>query len=90
MTGEMHESEVTREMYPIHFAIADKIGGAVRPFDQYQGPYILSVKGHRLWLYMEDDAPIAIIYNERTDSKSKPFHYENIEAAKDAALTVAL
>ena len=88
MTGEMHESEVTSEAYPIHFAIANEIGGTVRPFDQYQGPYILSAKGHRLWLCMEDNGPIATVYNERTDSKSDPFHLEDTEAATNAALSV--
>ena len=40
MTGEMHPSEVTREAYPLHFAVADALGGTVHPFDQYQGPYV--------------------------------------------------
>ena len=88
MTGEMHESEVTRETYPTYFAIADEIGGTVRPFDHYQGPYILTAKGHRLWVCMEDDSPFAVVYNERTDSKSEPFYAEDIEAAKDAANSV--
>jgi hypothetical protein len=39
-TGEMHPSEVTKENWPIHFAIAEALGGTVQPFDQYQGPYI--------------------------------------------------
>lgn len=48
MTGEMSESEVTRENFPVHFAAADKVAGAtVEPWDYYQGPYILVPgKGH--------------------------------------------
>ncbi len=41
MTGEMSRSELTREAWPLHFAIADDTGGQVMPFDQYQGPYIV-------------------------------------------------
>ena len=41
MAGEMTASEVTRENFPIHFAIADALGGTVHPFDYYQGPYIM-------------------------------------------------
>ncbi len=41
MTGEMIKSDVTREAYPLHFAIADELGGSVEPFDQYQGPYVV-------------------------------------------------
>ena len=37
MTGEMHKSEVTKEAFPLHFKLAKKYGGTVRPFDQYQG-----------------------------------------------------
>lgn len=41
MAGEMHISEVTKENFPLHFAIAEAFGGTVHPFDQYQGPYIM-------------------------------------------------
>lgn len=41
MAGEMSASEVTRENYPLHFAIADAFNGTVQPFDQYQGPYVM-------------------------------------------------
>jgi hypothetical protein len=40
MTGEMHQSEVTAENFPLHFAAAKEFNGEVHPFDQYQGPYI--------------------------------------------------
>lgn len=59
-TGEMSASEVLRESYPFHFAIADAIGGEVRPWDQYQGPYVTSYDTGRIWLTTgEDGSPIA-------------------------------
>mgnify|MGYP001567463141 CR=1 FL=1 len=42
-------AEVTRESYPLHFAVADKLGGKVGAFDQYLGPYITSKIG-KLWI----------------------------------------
>ncbi len=41
MTGEMLRSDVTREAYPLHFAIARALHGRVEPFDMYQGPYVV-------------------------------------------------
>lgn len=40
MTGEMCKADVTRDAYPLHFALADALGGTVHPFDVYQGPYV--------------------------------------------------
>ena len=40
MTGEKTKSDLTRELFPDHFAIADALNGHVEPFDIYQGPYI--------------------------------------------------
>ena len=37
----MCASEVTPEAYPLHFAVAKEFGGEVKPFDQYQGPYVV-------------------------------------------------
>lgn len=37
-TGEM--SHVDPDEWPIHKEVADALGGELRPFDQYQGPYI--------------------------------------------------
>lgn len=71
MTGEMHESEVTPENYPIHFAIANAINGVVKPFDQYQGPYIL-VKYTRLWVIVSDESLISI-FNETSQHQSDEF-----------------
>lgn len=41
MTGEMLREDLTREEYPLHFAVADALKGSVEPFDVYQGPYVL-------------------------------------------------
>ena len=86
MTGEMHESEVTREAYPTHFAIADAVNGTVRPFDQYQGPYVSAAKA-RLWL-CSDDGYLATVYNEYGERESFQFPYDDETAAVDAALSV--
>ncbi len=89
MTGEMHESEVTRENFPLHFAIADALDGEVRPFDQYQGPYILT-KGARLWL-CTDDGEWATIYNEATNQSSAKFSLwgpDEVDLAVGAARSV--
>ena len=71
MTGEMHKSEVTRENFPLHFAIADALGGEVKPFDQYQGPYILT-KAACLWLN-NSSTWFARVYNEAADRSSAEF-----------------
>ncbi len=71
MTGEMHESEVTCENFPLHFAIAAALGGEVKPFDQYQGPYILT-KSACLWLCIGDEE-MTTIYNEATGRHSAGF-----------------
>ena len=39
MAGEMYEAR--RDEWPTHFAVAEAVGGEVRPFDYYQGPYIV-------------------------------------------------
>jgi hypothetical protein len=39
MAGEM--TTVEREEWPLHFAVAEAVGGSVKPFDQYQGPYVV-------------------------------------------------
>ena len=43
MTGKMCKADVTREAFPLHFAVKDALkrrGVSVEPFDVYQGPYI--------------------------------------------------
>ena len=72
MAGEMSQSEVTRESYPLHFAIADEFNGDVRAFDQYQGPYVLCDAG-KFWISCDDDGFLMTVYNDRTDKSSEPF-----------------
>lgn len=93
MTGEMSQSEVTREAYPIHFAIADARQGSVHAFDQYQGPYVRArFRGryHRLWLIDAHPAdwgsPFCRIYDETADRQSPAFHYMDENKAADLAL----
>lgn len=75
MAGEQSESDVTREEFPVHFAIADKIGGTVRPFDVYQGPYIYTDAAggpaQRLFLSSETDGFTWYIWNEQTTNRSR-------------------
>lgn len=73
MTGEMCRAEVTREAYPLHFALADAFQGAtVAPFDQYQGPYV-SVPGHGRVFLSSDDGYFARWYSEKRHQMSGPF-----------------
>ncbi len=78
MAGEMSASEVTREAYPLHFAIADAFGGEVCPFDQYQGPYVL-VDGARLFLGA-DAGGAEYVWNERTQKHCNFFFSYNHDA----------
>lgn len=83
MTGEMHPSEVTQENYPIHFSVARSIKGRVEPFDHYQGPYVRTQSGCRLFLTSEDEATCAW-WNERTDEFSSPFFVYTTRTNRDA------
>lgn len=90
MTGEMHHSEVTADAYPAHFAIAKAFGGTVKPFDQYQGPYVL-IGAARLWLCPEEDSGFGYIYNQDNEKKSAPFwlHWKNTDAFATTAIDAA-
>ena len=68
MTGEMSCEEVTRESFPLHFAIADAFNGTVEPFDQYQGPYVLA-NGQRFWII--NDGYYLAVYLETTHRQSE-------------------
>jgi hypothetical protein len=103
VAGEMFESDVTRESYSLHFAIADALGGKVRPFDMYQGPYVvigndvrIGIEPYaycppgtatRLWLCSEDGCGGAV-YNEANDKQSKPFPFD-IPGAEQIAVEMA-
>lgn len=86
MTGEMSKADVTEEAFPLHFAIAKAIGGTVEPFDVYQGPYISTPTGERLFVASED-GDNAVVWNERTDESSSEFsaYTSRNEDAVDAA-----
>lgn len=53
MSGEMHQSEVTAENFPLHFAVAKEFGGDVHAFDQYLGPYV-TIAEYRAVLFGTD------------------------------------
>ena len=84
MTGEMHKSEVTREAYPLHFQIARNYRGTVKPFDQYQGPYVL-IKGRRYWL-CSDDGVLACWYSESDDASSCHFLVNHPDTKCDSVM----
>ena len=52
MTGEM--STLDLKDYPHMQKVADAMNAELRPFDQYQGPYI-SGKGFKLWIVPNDE-----------------------------------
>ena len=101
-TGEMTQQELDangREEWPLHYAIADALGGTVKPFDQYQGPYVLigsEVRGQgvyapatrmegtvRLWISSED-GEMGVVYNEDNEKQSEPFPLYSSYAAESA------
>ena len=61
MAGEMRT--VNPAEWPIHKTVADALGGRLRPFDQYQGPYIES-QGRRLFLHHPEKMWRALILGE--------------------------
>ena len=94
MTGEMSREDVTREAYPLHFAIADAFKGRVRPFDQYQGPFVDAGTAGKFWIqsYLmpcnyghEHDTGLVQVYNARTDKLSDPFSPAALKMAIQAA-----
>lgn len=83
MTGEMSAADVTKEAYPLHFAIAEAMNGHVHPFDTYQGPYVLC-EGGKLWIVDSGDA--AKVFNERNDRSSEEFWPHGPSACRQAQL----
>ena len=61
MAGEVRQ--VNPDEWPTHKAIADAVGGRLRPFDQYQGPYI-AWKGKRLFIHHPEKMWRALILGE--------------------------
>lgn len=60
-TGEM--SEVIPEEWPVHKEVADALGGELRPFDQYQGPFI-AWEGKRIFIGSPEKMWMALIIGE--------------------------
>src|SRR5208283_6081005 len=92
-TGEMSQAELDangREEWPMHYNIADALGAQVKPFDQYQGPYVRVPEG-RLWVTTPEgagDGAELIVWNEHNRKSSEPFMWDDENAAVDAALSV--
>lgn len=103
-TGEMSQSEADDpRAWPLHHAIAEALGGTVKAFDQYQGPYVLigsEVRGEgvyapatpmkgtvRLWIQF-DEGGIATVYNEDNEKLSEPFSWNDTQGAIEAAKSV--
>lgn len=83
MAGEMSQADVTREEFPEYFAAADLIGGEVRAFDVYQGPYIRGPKG-KYWLCQTEGGSFGYWYNERDESESERVLNGDAEALQEA------
>jgi hypothetical protein len=86
----MSKSEVTAEAFPIHFAIANALGGTVYPFDQYQGPYISNFPNvsAKLWLIVEGDGPGFRVYNSVNDRKTGVLYQSETLLILDYASTI--
>ena len=109
MTGEMmtidqEGLDSNGEDWPTHAAVAKAVGGTLRPFDTYQGPYIvvgdditvgtapykLAVQGMgvKRLWLCTDDGMSGQVYREDTDTLSESFPLEIEECAVDAALSL--
>jgi len=106
MTGEMYtitQDGVSddNEQWPLHAAVSRAIGGTLKPFDYYQGPYILLGEdvriGRKPYDYpvmhvgvvrlwiFQDKRGMGRIYREDTDTTSDPFHWDDEETAINLA-----
>ena len=72
---------ITRQTYPIHFAVADALGGTV--VDSW-GPVIKTPHG-KLHINVEPEGG-ATIWNEETGNESNVFDMDDEQAAVEAAL----
>jgi len=61
MAGEM--THVDPDVWPTHKAVADALGGRLRPFDEYQGPCIMW-QGKRLFIHHPERMWRALILGE--------------------------
>lgn len=89
MAGEMSQADVTREGFPLHFAIADWCKGEVRAFDVYQGPYVRSKLG-QFWIVGHESGECTV-YNGRNRKESARFwpHWQEDEMATELAVSAA-
>ena len=87
MTGEKCKADVTREAFPLHFAVKDALkrrGVSVEPFDVYQGPYIF-VPGMGRFFLTGDYGDRW--WSESTSLCSKPFwEWDNTEQWAEVAV----
>ena len=99
MAGEMFKA--TREEWPSHYAIADAVGGEVKPFDVYQGPYVVVGGDVRI-----GNAPYAMapshlgivrlwitdegVYREDTDTLTPCFVYDDACIVEAAEIAIGL
>jgi|TARA_R100001530_G_C4231517_1_gene132776 hypothetical protein len=89
MTGEMSwinqdGEDSNGDEWRTHAAVAKAVGGTLRPFDVYQGPYISLPKGGRLWLGCLDGIE-GTFYIDGDDQPFGAFLMEDdIEAATQA------
>lgn len=78
MTGEMSESEVTRDRFPALFKLKDEIRRRFdvevepRPFDQYQGAYLRIDRKIKVWMGGEGG-------KWKTGSLENQWYFEGIE-----------
>ena len=105
MTGEMHQIDQNgfdgEETWELHAAISKAVGGELRPFDKYQGPYIVvgpdltagqspyAVPIKRLGivrLWIVNADEISLqVYREDTEELSFGFLWDDTETAIQAA-----
>lgn len=86
MAGEMSQSEVTKEAYPILFEIQDAldsegIESEPRAFDQYQGPYLAVPGICKVWL-----APVMGVLIERSHLQFETRGSHHIEKATSSTV----
>lgn len=105
MTGEMgfidqNGIDSNGDEWPLHAAIAKALKGEVKPFDVYQGPYVVFGKDIRLGnspyavapvgmgikrLWLVGDDALLKWYREDNEKESQEFWWDDTEEAIEAA-----
>jgi len=108
MTGEMSWIDQNGEdsngnNWPLHAAIAKELGGIIKPFDVYQGPYVVFGADVRVGNAPYAIAPIGLgikrlwlvgedcllkWYREDNEAESFEFWWDDVEGAIEAAKEV--